>query len=121
MPPRGRAPRTPRAAAPRAKQQPAVTKKPRNYVKPALTGGQCPWTAAAIEELIAAVAANRGPKTLKRHNGINWAAIRRDALAGVYPHIGARLQTLKGNKTLQRRWYEFEGKADCKKKNRRFR
>ena len=89
----------------------------RVYVKPVHTGGQCPWTDPQTAELVVAVAANR------RGDRISWAAIKRDALAGVYPNLGARLEKLvrKGNKSLQRRWYEFEGKADCKKKNRRFR
>lgn len=105
----------PRSAA-RAKQAaPSTT----FYVKPRRTGGQCVWTAEEVAELTAAVACHRYEPTLKRPNGIHWAEIRDAALAGRFPLIGARLQTLslKGNKTLQRRWYEFEGKADSGRKS----
>ena len=106
----------PPRSATRVKKPAAATT---SYVKPRRTGGQCVWTPEEVAELVAAVAAHRYEPTLKRPNGIYWAEIRDAALAGRFTLIGARLRTLslKGNKTLQRRWYEFEGKADSGRKS----
>ena len=68
--------------------------------------GVMPWTAADDQALAAAVAANCGPPNARNKDGIQWAAIRRRAMAGEY---GASLQRrvspkASSSKALAKRW-----------------
>jgi hypothetical protein len=58
-----------------------------------------------------AMAADAAPKidTTAHSSGAWWTAFGSSQLDAVMA------QALKGNKTLQRRWYEFEGKQDCRR------